>query len=46
MTGAECKYFPFAPYEVPKTDPVGLKACIFDNTEDRLVRLTWFFNFI
>jgi hypothetical protein len=32
----QCKYFPFAPYEVPKTDLVGLKACIFDNAEDRL----------
>ena len=32
----QCKYFPFAPYEVPKTDLDGLKACIFDNAEDRL----------
>ena len=31
-----CQYFPFAPYAVPKADPVGLKACIFDNTADRL----------
>lgn len=31
-----CKYFPAKPFAVPATDSLGLKACIFDNTEDRL----------
>ena len=34
----ECQYFPFAPWTVPHADTVGLKACIFDNVDDRLPR--------
>jgi poly(3-hydroxybutyrate) depolymerase len=31
-----CQYFPAKPFAVPPSDPLGLKACIFDNTADRL----------
>eukprot|EP00931_Biecheleriopsis_adriatica_P069155 TRINITY_DN43029_c0_g1_i1.p1 TRINITY_DN43029_c0_g1~~TRINITY_DN43029_c0_g1_i1.p1 ORF type:complete len:319 (-),score=53.48 TRINITY_DN43029_c0_g1_i1:11-967(-) len=32
----DCQYFPAKPFKVPSTDSIGLKACIFDNNEDRL----------
>jgi len=31
-----CEYFPAKPFAVPPSDPLGLKACIFDNEQDRL----------
>jgi predicted esterase len=31
-----CQYYPAKPFAVPATDTLGLKACIFDNTNDRL----------
>ena len=33
---AACQYFPAKPFAVPATDALGLKACVFDNAEDRL----------
>ena len=32
----ECQYFPAKPFAVPAADLLGLKACVFDNMEDRL----------